>query len=60
MRNEEHIDKVLSSLKDVWMKNSELRLCQLLYNILYEETQRSISKDIFYIEDETVLEILKR
>lgn len=48
------IEDILTELKFLWIKNSELRLGQLLFNTL---SSRPIS--LFYFDDEALLNLLK-
>ena len=47
------IDKILAEIGEIWKKNPELRLGQLIDNILLQE------EDLYYIEDKKLLERLK-
>ncbi len=51
------VPRITKEIKDIWSRNSQLRLGQYIYNALYfhglSESQ------IFYLEDERLLEILK-
>ena len=53
MRDVKRIDKVLQILGDVWRDVPDWRLCQLFCNL-----QRAMGNDMFYIEDDRLIEIL--
>lgn len=46
MRNQERIECVLEIIKDAWIKNPDLRLCQLIWNVDWD----------YYTEDYTLIE----
>lgn len=50
MREFERIDRILALIHEVWIKNPDLRLTQLVYIVLH-----GLGDDNFYVED-TVLE----
>ncbi len=54
MRNPSRIYPLLNKIGDIWIKNPDMRLGQLIENITHEYKKKggSISGDIFYIEDE--------
>ena len=54
MRNPERIDKVLQALYDAWHKVPDWRLGQLLCNL-----QSAAGNDLFYMEDDKFIELLK-
>ena len=45
MRDIDRIDDILGTIRFVWKKNPDLRLCQLISNCFH-------GQDIYYIEDE--------
>ena len=45
MRDPKRIKRILKLIENIWKKNSDLRLCQLLINAL------AINNDPYYIED---------
>ena len=53
MRNPKRINRILRLIKKIWIKNSDLRLGQLIDNAIREET-------IFYIEDDAFEVCLKK
>ena len=55
MRDPKRIETVLNVLRNVWYKYPDLRLGQLLDNISSEQ-----ARDIYYIEDEEWIELLKQ
>ena len=52
MRNPERIPKVLKEIEKVWKKNPDLRLGQLIGNLLEGPT-------LYYIEDDILVKALK-
>ena len=44
MRNPERIDEILKLISEIWHKNPDLRLCQLIGNCFE-------AKDLYHIED---------
>ena len=54
MRNPERIDEMLKLISEIWHKNPNLRLCQLLGNCFTVGGFRK-QKDIYYIEDTELL-----
>lgn len=53
MRDYERIARILELIKDYWVFFPELRLCQIICNILGHH------KDLFYIEDTELEQKLK-
>lgn len=53
MRDPERIDRILSTVRDVWEKYPDLRLGQMLGNIADDEV------DLYYVEDDEIEERLK-
>lgn len=51
MRNSDRIDILLRKIKDIWSKNPDLRLGQLILNVVPETY-------LYYIEDEELLKAL--
>lgn len=49
----DRIDEYLKELGEIWKKNPELRLGQLIDNVLLQE------EDLYYISDVKLLERLK-
>ena len=54
MRDEDRIDEILELISEIWHKNPDLRLCQLLGNCFTAGGFRK-QKDIYYIEDTELL-----
>lgn len=51
MRDPDRIPKMLSEIEELWKKNPDLRLCQLICNIK--------SGDLYYLEDDELMKRLK-
>ena len=56
MRNPDRIPKILKLLEEIWKKQPDVRLGQLISTIT---TKKSPGYSIWFIEDDDVLEILK-
>lgn len=54
MRDPKRIDKVLAALKESWEKVPDWRLTQLFCNL-----QSAAGNDLFYVEDDKFVELLK-
>lgn len=52
MRDVNRIDVILSEIKDIWKKYPDLRLGQLICNVVRDPT-------LYYIEDKELVEELK-
>lgn len=52
MRNPERIPEILNELAGIWKKHPDLRLGQLLLNIVRDP-------QLYYIEDVELIELLK-
>ena len=52
MRDQNRIDNILNSIGDIWKKQPDLRLGQLLLNVMQDPM-------LYYIEDEALIEKLK-
>lgn len=52
MRDKYRIDAILNELQKIWMEFSDLRLGQLLLNVVEDPK-------LYYIEDEVLIEKLK-
>lgn len=70
MRDKQRIPEILSLIYEIWNKekNQDLRLCQLLYNIIFDYLwkrkkiplgETASGNQIFYFEDDILIEILK-
>jgi len=57
MRDPERIDVIINKLRQVWKTYPDLRLCQLVVNVL---TQSSEMTDPFYLEDDKFFDILNK
>lgn len=53
MRNPERINKVLHTIKQAWSKNPDLRLCQLLLNLVVK------ADTLYYVEDDVLEKAIK-
>lgn len=52
MRNPERISKILAELSEVWIQYPDLRLGQLLLNVINDPA-------LYYIEDEDLIKRIK-
>ena len=52
MRDPNRIDKVLNEIKEIWKKYPDLRLGQLLCNVLRDPA-------LYYVEDNDLVEYIK-
>ena len=52
MRQKYRIDAILNELQDVWLNNSDLRLGQLLLNVVRDP-------ELYYLEDEDLIKKIK-
>jgi hypothetical protein len=55
MREEERIDRILSLVRDYWKEHPEMRLTQIIVNVV-----KGNREDIFYTEDEEVEASLRK
>ena len=53
MRDINRIQPTLDAIKELWLKNPDLRLCQLLWWV-------TDSNDPFYMEDNVIIEKCKK
>jgi uncharacterized protein YihD (DUF1040 family) len=53
MREPKRIDIVLSEIREIWQQNPDLRLGQLLCNVLRDPM-------LYYVEDEQLVEYVKK
>lgn len=53
MRNPKRISKTLKEIENIWKKNSDLRLMQLIVNVFGEE-------NLYYLEDAKLLKFLQK
>lgn len=53
MRDINRIDLILDRLKALWKRNPDLRLGQLILNVLQDPT-------LYYIEDEQLIDVLEK
>ena len=49
MRNPERIDEILKLISEIWHKNPDLRLCQLIGNCVGSTSYSG--EDLYYVED---------
>lgn len=54
MRDINRIDKILEDLGKIWKKYPDLRLTQLIVNVM-----SACGSDLYYVEDEKFIKILK-
>lgn len=54
MRNINRIDEVLNTIREIWRRNPDLRLMQLLCNAVGDGPW------VYYIEEEKLLEALEK
>lgn len=54
MRNADRIPEVLNQLEKIWKLFPDWRFMQLINNI-----QRAYGNDMFYVEDDKLIELLK-
>jgi hypothetical protein len=60
MRDINRIPIILEKLKEAWLYMPDMRLCQMLYMLTREEMKnRSDKNDLFYVEDDIILEALE-
>ena len=55
MRDPKRIDEVLEALREYWVAHPDMRLGQILVNLIGAK----FAADIFYVEDDVLLEKLK-
>jgi len=55
MRDPNRIDEVLGALREYWVAHPDMRLGQILVNLIGAK----FAADIFYVEDDTLLERFK-
>ncbi len=66
MRDPKRIERILEELKAFWTNNPDLRLGQVLVNLIesyqcHDGPWQMINlAEVFYIEDDTILNILER
>ena len=53
MRDPNRIDKILDDIKKIWKENPDLRLGQLLCNVVPESI-------IYYVEDDTMIQAVNK
>ena len=56
MRNPDRIDEILKLISEIWHKNPELRLCQLIANCFPGHVDEFGLRDldVYYIEDSEI------
>lgn len=57
MRDPDRIDKILKLISEIWHKNPDLRLCQLIGNCFSDCVPRPV--DLYYIEDDELQDELE-
>lgn len=64
MRDPKRIPKLLDELKGIWGSTPDLRLGQLIVNIIWQEFKIQDPKDaerkLYYIEDQELIEIIRK
>jgi len=58
MRDKNRIEPMLNNLKELWCKQPDLRLCQLLFKIATKSGWKST--DLFYLEDQIIADQIKK
>jgi len=58
MRDVNRIEPMLHNLKELWYKNPDFRLCQLLFMVASESGW--LNNDLFYIEDSVIADQIKK
>lgn len=53
MRNQNRIDRILNEIRKIWKQYPDLRLGQLILNVIEDPA-------LYYIEDEELVELLKQ
>ena len=53
MRNPDRLEPILNDILEIWKKNPDLRLCQLILNLVYD------ANTLYYVEDEDLVKALK-
>lgn len=53
MRDINRIDRILETIKTIWKQNPDLRLCQLLLNLVVD------ANVLYYVEDDMLEKALK-
>lgn len=56
MKDKKRISKIIEEVKKVWLRFPNLRLGQLIINAIENE---KVQPDLYYIEDEKMIEVLK-
>ena len=56
-RDSARIDPILAALREVWVKNQDLRLAQLMVNASGSKLPHP---EVFYLEDDVLLEGIQR
>lgn len=55
MRDSKHIDEMLETLREYWLRHPDLRLGQIVVNACRPRTP---CPDVFYTEDDVILDRL--
>lgn len=56
MRDPKRIDPIIDALRNTWKEHTDMRLCQLLHNIVSSVAPEMHAKDQFFVEDDIVQE----
>lgn len=59
MRDPARIGYTLQCIANVWAKRPDLRLGQLISNVLAQAPETNLSRLLFYIEDDKLIEALE-
>jgi uncharacterized protein YihD (DUF1040 family) len=62
MRNPERIPKILKILEEIWLKNPDMRLGQLIENVFPNRPgfDAKLSRPAYFVEDEEFIETLQK
>lgn len=58
MRNPERIKPILQKLETLWREQPDLRLGQLIYNLCYNEEEKT--DKTFFMEDDKILDKIEQ
>ena len=59
VRDPERIDPVVDELRAVWAAQPDVRLGQLMFNFTHWACAQVGQRDLFYVEDDQLLELLR-
>lgn len=57
MRNPARIYPLLNKIGDIWIKNNQLRLGQLI-NIIVNKNRKATGRNLFFLEDEDLEKLI--